>query len=261
MHATGLATSARRVGEILDTGTGHTSSVAAQPHRRADARSAGTGTHPATDRPPGSAGTPLRCRTAVETGADWRERAGAARPYPTNSGLLKQPRSRSRSCVVSAEGTGDRTRRRCTLKLTVLSQSSIRAAIILDRRRHCREARAGRAEPPSVLPTIDSAGPRVIHKKPSGRRRDVPGGPQLQVLPAGNGGREPHRNARNVRQEMLLPSSLSRSAGSFECVKPVDFACDWLHHRCLAGPPRAHSYLPLSPDPTSRIGSPERSTV
>src|SRR5437667_4366966 len=40
---------------------------------------------------------------------------------------------------------------------------------------------------------------------------------------------------------MFLPSSFLRSIVPFESVKSVDFACDWLHHRCLAGPPRAHS--------------------
>jgi hypothetical protein len=59
--------------------------------RRAGAHIAGIGTLRATDRWLGIADTPLRCRTDAETRAHFAETAGAARPYTTNGGFLKQP--------------------------------------------------------------------------------------------------------------------------------------------------------------------------
>jgi len=43
--------------------------------------------------------------------------------------------------------------------------------------------------------------------------------------------------------------------------KPVDFARDWLHHRCLAGPPRAPSVITSQSRLHVQNRPPETSTV
>ena len=58
---------------------------------RACARNGDIGNPPANDTPPSNPGRPLRWRIDAETRAYSLETKGAARPYTTYGGLLKQP--------------------------------------------------------------------------------------------------------------------------------------------------------------------------